>query len=136
MGGLLSRVNEFIRLGRRFIDYRMGLYGGFVMGVIVFFVNYFHTYEWVGPTTAAIKQASYTFLFGGIIMRGSELLATRVAARNLALALACVVPSVVSIGLTFAVHSMRGTPEPLASTIPTAVFVIPSTAVWGYLKRK
>jgi len=120
----------------RYIDYKMGLYGGVVMGVIVFFVNYFHTYDWTGPTTAALKQAFYTFLFGGVIMRGSELLATRIPGRSSALLLACLIPSAVSIGLTFALHNLRGTPEPLASTIPTAIFVIPSTAVWGYLKRK
>ena len=129
-------INRFKSYLDRYIDYKMGLYGGVVMGMIVFFVNYFHTYEWLGPTTAALKQACYTFLFGGVIMRGSELLATRIPGRTTALVLACILPSAVSIVLTFAVHSMKGTPEPLASTIPTAIFVIPSTAVWGVLRRK
>jgi hypothetical protein len=127
--------NKLRRFLSRYIDYKMGLYGGVVMGVIVFFVNYFHTWEFIGPTTAALKQAFYTFLFGGVIMRGSELLATRIQYRSLALFLACLIPSAVSIGLTFAVHNLRGTPEPLASTIPTAIFVVPSTAIWGYLRR-
>lgn len=134
--GMKNMVNKLKTIAGRHIDYKMGLYGGVVMGVIVFFVNYFHTYEWTGPITAALKQAFYTFLFGGIIMRSSELLATRISVRSLALVLACLVPSAVSIALTFAVHSMKGTPEPLASTIPTAIFVIPSTLIWGYRKRE
>jgi hypothetical protein len=129
-------VNKPLAFFWRYVDIRMGLYGGVVMGVIVFFVNYFHTREFFGPTTAALKQASYTFIFGGVIMRGSELLATRIRRRRVALLLACLIPSVVSIALTFAVHSLKGTPEPLYSTIPTAIFVIPSTAVWGVIRRK
>ena len=34
------------------------------------------------------------------------------------------------------VHSLKGTPLPLESTIPTAVFVIPSTLIWALMKRK
>jgi hypothetical protein len=129
-------VNNRIVFLRRYVDFKMGLYGGVVMGVIVFFVNYYHTHEFIGPATAALKQAAYTFIFGGVIMRGSELLATRILRRRVALILACLIPSVVSIALTFAVHSLKGTPEPLYSTIPTAIFVIPSTAVWGLIRRK
>jgi len=33
------------------------------------------------------------------------------------------------------VHNLKGTPLPAKSTIPTAIFVIPSTAVWGRMKR-
>ena len=56
--------------------------------------------------------------------------------RRRALIAAVIVPSAVSLLLTFGLHSLKGTPKPLASTIPTAIFVIPSTAVWGYRKRK
>jgi len=47
-----------------------------------------------------------------------------------------IIPSAVAIGLTFGLHNLKGTPKPIESTIPTAVFVIPSTAIWGYRKRK
>jgi len=66
----------------------------------------------------------------------SERIATEVSKRILALVLACVVPSMVSLTLTFGVHSLKGTPKPLASTIPTAIFVIPSTLIWGLMSRK
>jgi len=123
-------------LGNRFIDYKMGIYGAMVMSVIVLAVNHYHTGEWIGAFTAALKQGIYTFLFGGIIMRGCEYLATRIRKQAIALAAAVIIPSAVSVSLTFAVHSMKGTPEPVASTIPTAIFVIPSTAIWGYKKRE
>jgi hypothetical protein len=63
------------------------------------------------------------------------LLATSGTHRFRALLLATLIPSAVAIGLTFGVHSLKGTPRPLASTLPTALFVIPSTAIWGTLKR-
>ena len=53
-----------------------------------------------------------------------------------AILLSIVIPSVVSLALTYGVHSLRGTPMPLESTVPTAIFVIPSTLVWGYISRK
>ena len=126
---------KIIGFGKRFIDYKMGIMGGIVLGCIVFGINYHDTGRWYGALTAAIKQASYTFLFGGIIMRGCEYLATRIRKQTLALAAAVIIPSAISLGLTYGVHSMKGTPKPLESTIPTAVFIIPSTAVWGFRKR-
>lgn len=131
-----NRVHRIAVFGSRFIDYKMGFMGAGVMGCIVFGINYYGTFEVYGASTAALKQLVYTFLFGGIIMRGCESLATRIRKRILALAAAIIIPSAVAIGLTFSVHSMKGTPKPVESTIPTAILVIPSTAVWGYRKRK
>ena len=69
-------------------------------------------------------------------MKGSERLATEISKRGLAIVLACIIPSIVSVTLTFMMHSLKGTPRPLESTIPTMIFVFPSTAVWGYVNRK
>ena len=114
----------------------MGLAGAAVMSVIVFVVNYYGTHELFGATTAALKQGAYTAMFGGIIMRGCEYIATRIQKEAVALILAIIIPSAVSIGLTYGVHSLKGTPKPVESTIPTAILVIPSTAIWGFMKRK
>jgi hypothetical protein len=114
----------------------MGFLGAGVLAGIVFVINYRGTHELTGASTAALKQGTYTFLFGGIIMRGCENLATRISKQSVALAAATVIPSAVAICLTFGVHNLKGTPKPIESTIPTAVFVIPSTAIWGYRKRK
>jgi hypothetical protein len=106
------------------------------MGTIVFVINYSGIHDVQLASTAALKQAAYTFLFGGVIMRTCELLATRISNRALALTAAILIPSLISIGLTYGVHSLKGTPKPVESTIPTAILVIPSTAVWGFMKRK
>ena len=131
-----NSINRLIKYGRKYIDYRMGMYGAIVMATIVFSINYYGTHDSFGATTAALKQGTYTFFFGGVIMRMSERIATEVGKRMLALLLACVVPSMVSLTLTFGVHNLKGTPKPLASTIPTAIFVIPSTLIWGLMSRK
>ena len=114
----------------------MGIAGALVMAVVVFVINFHGTNDWLGATTAALKQGTYTFFFGGIIMRMSELLSVNIEKKTIALIAACVLPSVLSLVLTFGLHSLKGTPKPTASTIPTAIFVIPSTAIWGIINRK
>jgi len=131
-----SRFKRIIVFGSRFIDYKMGVLGAVVLAVIVFGINYHETLDLTGATTAALKQGTYTFLFGGFIMRGCQTLATVIRIKAVALAAATIIPSVIAICLTFGVHSLKGTPRPIASTIPTAVMVIPSTFIWGYRKRK
>lgn len=120
----------------KYFDFKIGLAGGLVMGIIVFFINYNATAETTGAFTAAIKQGIYTFFFGGSIMKLCEIIATQINSKTLAIILATIIPSFISLALTYLVHSLKGTPRPIESTIPTAIFVIPSTAIWGYLKRK
>jgi hypothetical protein len=129
-------IRRVIERGGKYIDFKMGFIGAAVMAVIVFAINYFTTYDLFGASTAAMKQGCYTAVFGGIIMRLSEYLATRIKNQFAAMAAAILIPSAIAISLTFGVHSMKGTPKPVGSTIPTALFVIPSTAIWGYLRRK
>jgi hypothetical protein len=120
----------------RFFDFKIGFAGAIVMGIVVFSINYYGTKDLTGGLTAALKQAVYTFFFGGTIMKICENVAVGVKKRRTALIAAVVVPSTISLLLTFGMHNLKGTPKPLASTIPTAIFVIPSTAVWGMRKRK
>ena len=127
--------NFFVRYAKKYIDFRMGLAGAVVMAIIVFIIN-FDRGGWFWASIAALKQGSYTFLFGGVIMRMSELLSVNIKAKTKALIAACVLPSILSLTLTFGMHSLKGTPKPVQSTIPTAIFVIPSTAVWGVINRR
>ncbi len=120
----------------KYFEFKIGFAGGIIMGIIVFIINYNATSETIGASTAAIKQGIYTFFFGGSIMKICEIIAIRIPSKKMAIVLAILIPSFISLVLTFGVHSLKGTPLPIESTIPTAVFVIPSTAVWGYLKRK
>jgi len=131
-----SVLKRIVVIGSRFIDYKMGMAGAVVMAGIVFGVNYQGLHDLAGATTAGLKQGTYTFLFGGSIMKGCEYLATRIPKPLPALIAAVVIPSVVAICLTFGVHQLKGTPKPVESTIPTAFLIIPSTAIWGYRKRK
>jgi len=137
-------IKKTLKYGSKYVDYKMGIAGSIVMAVVIFSINYFgkripleyqdDLFFW--SVVAAIKQATYTFFFGGVIMKSAERLSTEISRRGLALVLACIVPSLVSIALTFTMHSLKGTPRPFESTIPTMIFVFPSTAVWGYMKRK
>jgi hypothetical protein len=94
-----------------------------------------HEKQITGSLTAALKQGSYTFLLGGIFMKGCENLATNIRNRTLAIITSVVIPSALTLVLTYTMHNFKGTPKPLESTIPT-VLIIPATAVWGYRKRK
>lgn len=127
----LSRLGRF---GGRYIDYSTAWKAALVLGGLIWLINVSH-----GPLAAlpaALKQAAYTFFVAGFVVRLCETLALRFRRVVVALALATLLPSAVAIGLTYGVHSLRGTPEPLYSTIPTILMAPPSFLVWGWRKRK
>lgn len=122
-----NRWNEWI-------DVRSGLAGGTLLATAVWFINVSHG-AW-GATTAALKQFAYTFLMGGLIMRLCTRLALRPGPDALAFLLAIGVPSAVTIGATFLVHSLKGTPEPALSTIPVAIASPLGFAFWSRRVRR
>jgi hypothetical protein len=128
-------IQKALNFGKRFIDYKMGIAGSIVMGGLVFCINYFPANNFSGSMTAALKQGSYTFLFGGILMKGCESIAKRLKNKTFAIAMAVLIPSALTLTLTYAVHNLKGTPKPFESTLPTLI-IIPATAIWGYMKRK
>ena len=132
--GFMIKLQKTAKSAQKFIDYKIGFAGAIVMGGIVLGINYFSTHEISGSLTAAIKQGSYTFIFGGTLMKGCEYLATNIKKRRLAIVASIVIPSVFTLLLTFGLHNLKGTPKPIASTIPTLI-IIPATAVWGVRKR-
>jgi len=119
---------------RRFFDWKVAAFGASVMGGIVAWINADHGV--LGALTASLKQAAYTFFFSGLTMRLCERLATRPVPGGLALVAAVAVPSTLAIGATFVIHSLRGTPEPLHSTVPTMIVSPLSFAIWGTVKRR
>jgi hypothetical protein len=127
---MLKSVKE---VGSRAIDYRMAWLGAAAMGSIVLLVNSPHGIA--SASVAALKQAVYTFFFAGLITRACERLAIMEKDRRVAMALAIVIPSLMAIGFTYIVHSMRGTPEPFLSTLPTILLAPPGFAWWGWKKR-
>jgi hypothetical protein len=120
---------------KKFIDIKIGMAGATVMGGIVFSINYFSAHALTGSITAAIKQGSYTFLFGGTLMKACEFLATNIRKQTIAILAAVFIPSALTLVLTYTMHNLKGTPKPLESTFPTLI-IIPATAIWGFKKRK
>ena len=104
------------------------------LGIVVFAINYSHGV--LAALPAAIKQAFYTFLVSGFILRLCENLAKNITTGNRALLLAVMIPSSIAIGLTYLLHSLKGTPEPFHSTIPTIILSFPSFSVWAWRARK
>ncbi len=119
----------------RYFDYKIGIAGAMVMGIVVFCINYFITYITFDSMTASIKQAFYTFFLGGFFMKGTEYIALYFKKYRLAIFLAVVIPSSISLLLTYGMHLFKGTPAPLASTIPTLA-IVPATLIWSIKKRK
>jgi len=130
----MKKLQQAAKTSKKFIDYKIGFLGAFFLGGVVFAINFFTTHEIAGSITAAVKQGTYTFFLGGVFMKGCENLATKIKNRTLALVAAIVIPSALTLLLTFTMHNFRGTPKPLESTIPT-LLIIPATAVWGWKKR-
>ena len=86
------------------------------MSTIVGLVNASH--RMTPALTAAGKQALYTFFFAGVIMQLCRWLAARDVPGPLAVAVATLVPTLITLLLVYQVHSYKGTPEPVLSTIP------------------
>ena len=109
-----------------FFDPKMGSIGALILGTAVFFINYDHGLIW--GLTAALKQATFTFFVGGMITRLCENIASAIKNDRKAIFVAVLIPTMISLILTYMVHSLKGTPEPLNSTIPTLLM-----APWGFL---
>jgi hypothetical protein len=121
-----------LKLGR-YLDIKSGLAGAALLASIVFCINYSHGIG--GASTAGAKQFVYTFFMGATIMRICTRLALRPGPDLPNLLVAIVVPTCVTVGATFLVHSLRGTPEPVLSTIPVALLSPPSFTFWARRTR-
>ncbi|NOX86902.1 MAG: hypothetical protein GXO86_13220 [Chlorobi bacterium] len=117
----------------RYFDLKMGIVGGLFLGTIVFLINFDHGA--VNALIAASKQATYTFFAGGFMLRLTENIATSIDNFYKAIITACLVSTSIAVTLTFIVHSLRGTPEPLNSTIPTMIFS-PWAFLWWAIRKK
>ncbi|TNF34865.1 MAG: hypothetical protein EP312_05265 [Gammaproteobacteria bacterium] len=115
------------------INYRMAFAGALVLGLTVFAINVAHG---TAPAlVAAGKQALYTFLVAGFITRHNERLAVRYANPWRAMPMAVGSSCALAIGLTYLVHSLKGTPEPLLSTLPTILMAPPAFTALAWRAR-
>ena len=111
----------------------MGLLGAIFMGGIVYWINADHGFWAAIP--AALKQATYTSLAGGFLSRLCEKMACRFENKVFSILMGVIIPATLAVIMTYIVHIIRGTPEPLNSTIPT-MFLAPSAfLVWGWRVR-
>ena len=129
-----SRKGQNALGNNRFVDLKMGTAGALVMGAIVYYIN--SEYGFYPALIAGLKQSVYTFFMASINMKICENIAIRYKNQQVSIALAVIVASIATIGATFLVHSLKGTPEPLASTIPTVILSPPTLLVWAIRKRK
>jgi hypothetical protein len=116
------------------IDARGAIVGAALLAAIVFWLNRSHGAP--SAATAALKQATYTFFVAGFIVRNNERLALKWAEPVVAMAVATGVSCCLAVGLTFLVHSLKGTPEPLLSTLPTALLGPPGFLVLAWRARR
>ncbi len=132
---MLTRIRRTLDAN---IDYGSAIMAALFLGTVVFCLNYAHGAARAVP--AALKQATYTFFVAGFIVKNNERLARRLARRlaspAASLLLAATVSSCLAVGLTFLVHSARGTPEPVLSTLPTALIGPPAFLLLGWRARR
>ena len=118
----------------KYIDYPTAIAGAIIMGSIVGLVNADHG---IWPAfTAAIKQAAYTFLFGGMMIKLLYRVVISIKPRIPAMLLSTLSVSLLTIVLVYLVHSLKGTPKPFYSTLPTIVFAPPGFFALAWRKRK
>ncbi len=118
----------------KYIDVSTAWKAALFLGLVVYAINFSHGALLALP--AALKQAIYTFLVSGFIIRLCENLITRVRPMTLAWLLAILLPSAIAVGLTYIMHSLKGTPEPIYSTLPTLLITPPAFAVWAWRSLK
>lgn len=117
----------------RYINFKMGLAGAVVMGSIIFAINY--DFGWSGAGIAAAKQGLYTFFFGGMVVRLCETISLSFRSKSISVLLACLIPTIVATIAVFSVHSIKGTPLPMESTLPTLILSVPGFLAIGLRKR-
>lgn len=103
------------------------------MGSVVFYINYDH-----GPflaSIAALKQATYTFFIGGLILKVLEIVVMAIPNKLLAYVCSVAAATILTVGLVYIVHSLKGTPKPFESTIPTILLAPPGYVYVARMKR-
>lgn len=113
---LISYFSDLVHL-------KMGLIGACFMAVIIFFVNLDH--GWLLAGIASMKQWVYTFLLGGAIIKLLEKSLVMIKNPFLSILMSVLFVSVLTSLLVFLVHNLKGTPEPILSTVPTMVLAPP-----------
>ena len=127
---VFGRIRTFLD---KHIDFPAAIAGACVLGGIVFAINYDH--GWNSALLAASKQATYTFFAGGYMVRLNERIALALNPAILAVPAGMLCAGTLAVSLTYLVHSLKGTPEPLNSTLPTLLLLVPGFIFLGVRAR-
>lgn len=104
------------------------------MGSVVAYINSDHGIILAG--ISAVKQGFYTFFIGGIIIRILDVVVNKIKKKSLAYIASITLATLLTTGMVYIVHSMKGTPEPLESTFATVVLAPPGYIYLAFNKRK
>jgi hypothetical protein len=129
-----SFIQRFIRFGGKFIDYPTAFAGAMIMGIIVGVIN--RKFGLWPASTAAVKQAAYTFIFGGMLTRLLYFISGKIKGLYTATILSALIVTIITVILVYAVHNLKGTPMPFESTLPTAILAPFGFSFLAYRKRK
>jgi hypothetical protein len=91
---------------------------------------------WWPAATAALKQAAYTFLFGGMLIRLLYRIVLAIPGKTTSLIISVISVSIFTIVLVYLLHSLKGTPMPFESTLPTAILAPVGFSFLAYRKKK
>jgi len=117
---------------KNYFDMKNAAIGAGIMGGIVYLVNSSH--ETSEAITAGAKQTVYTFLVGGAMMKLCENIVNSNASQKVIKSI--VYPTLATVGLTYGLHSLKGTPEPELSTLPTAIIAPIGFSIWQKMKKR
>ena len=116
-----------------YFDFGIATGASLGMASLVFCINSEYGVE--PASIAAAKQAATTFFFCGFTTKLCEnftLKPNKIVNKYLSIA----IPAALSMAITYGVHNLRGTPEPLKSTIPTMIFAPIGYGLWRNRKIK
>ena len=103
----------------KYIDIPTATAGALLMGVIVAVIN--RKFGFWPASTAALKQAAYTFFFGGTLTKLLYYIQGRIPGKFASVFFSVIIITTITVILVYIVHNLRGTPMPLESTVPTAI---------------
>ena len=129
-----SFFQRYIRYISKFIDIPTAIAGGIVMGIIVGVIN--RKFGIWPASTAALKQAAYTFLFGGMMTRLLYIIQGKIRGNFASIIFPVLIITTITVSLVYIVHNMKGTPMPFESTLPTAILAPFGFSFLAYRKRK
>jgi hypothetical protein len=125
---------KLLNIFSRFIDFPSAIAGALIMGVIVAMIN--RKFGIWPASTAAMKQAAYTFFLGGMLTKLLYLISGKIPGKHASPIISALIVTTITVSLLYAVHSMKGTPMPLESTIPTAILAPFGFSFLAYRRNK